>query len=223
MYSLANIMSDSRKTPPFGSKKPPLRASSEGASRSHDRSLSQGSRLREFVDEEITGQYEGEELELRRALRPPEDRIDRLEKKHDELKQEVREKHDELKKDVSEVRTDIRGLSTQVGDVRSDVASATGKLDGQDKVLVEMLSLVKKTADRDHVTFTAKVEVDKERELAEVAVDKERALAEVAVDKTGALDKFRARRARRKMALRALGLLASGGGIIELLHRLGVL
>jgi chromosome segregation ATPase len=215
-------MSDSRKTPPFGSKKP-LRASSEGVSRTHDRSLPQGSRLKEFVDEEITGQYEGEELELRRALRPPEDRIDRLEKKHDELKQEVREKHDELKKDVSEVRTDIRGLSTQVGDVRADVAGATGKLDGQDKVLVEMLSLVKKTADRDHVTFTAKVEVDKERELAEVAVDKERALAEVAVDKTGALDKFASRRARRKMVLRALGLLASGGGIIELLHRLGVL
>lgn len=217
MYPLANIMPESRKTPPFGSKKH-LRPGS-----AHDRTLSQGERLKEFADEEITGQYEGEELELRRALRPPDDRIGRLEKKHDELRQDVREKHDELKEDVSEVRSDVRGLSGQVSDVRSDVSGVTGKLEGQSQVLVEMLSIVKKTAERDHVTFTAKVEVDKERELAKVEIDKERELAEVVVDKTVQLEPYEARSVRRKMVLRGLGLLGSGAGIVELLHRIGVL
>lgn len=179
--------------------------------------------MREFPDEEITGQYEGEELELRRARRLPDDRIGRLEKKHDELKQDVREKHDELKQDVSDVRSDVKGLSVQVSDVRENVASANGKLEGQEQVLGEMLSIVKKTAERDHVTFTAKLEVDKERELAKVEIDKERELAEVVVDKTGALDKYDARSARRKMILKGVGLVSSGAGVIELLHRLGVL
>ena len=179
--------------------------------------------MREFADEEITGQYEGEELELRRALRPFDDRVNRLEKKHDELKQDVREKHEELKKDVSEVRSDVKSLSGQVSDVRAAVSGGNGKLEGQEKVLGELLTIVKKNAERDHVTFTAKLEVDKERELAKVDVDKERELAEVAVDKTDALDKYKARSARRKLILKGMGLLGSGAGIVELLHRLGVL
>lgn len=41
------------------------------------------------VFEEITGRFEGEELELARARRPTEERIARLEQKHDSLDEKV--------------------------------------------------------------------------------------------------------------------------------------
>jgi len=172
--------------------------------------------VKEFPSEEITGSYEGEELEARRSARAPDERFGRLENKHDELKHDVEKKHDELKKDVSEVRSDVKGLSGQVSDMRSAVSGAVGKLDGQEKLLTETLSIVKKTADhaadRNHVTFTAKVDVDRAQELAKVEVDKEQQL-----------DTLDAKKTRRALILKGVGLAASGGGLIELLHRLGVL
>jgi len=172
--------------------------------------------VKEFPSEEITGSYEGEELEARRRGRAPDERFGHLEKKHDELKHDVEKKHDELKKDVSEVRADVKVLSGHVGDMRADVSGAVGKIDGQEKVLVEMLSIVKKTADhaadRQHVTFTAQVDVDRAQELAKVEVNKEEQL-----------DTIDAKKTRRALILKGVGLAASGGGLIELLHRLGVL
>jgi hypothetical protein len=172
--------------------------------------------VKEFGGEEITGRYEGEELEERRAQRPPDERFGRLEKKHDELKQDVEKKHDDLKKDVSDVRSDVKVLSGQFGDMRSAVSGAVGKLDGQEKLLTETLTLVRKThdreADREHVTFTATVDVDRAKELAKVEVDKEEKL-----------DVFDAKKKKREMVMKGVGLIAGGGGLIELLHRLGVL
>jgi len=172
--------------------------------------------LKEFASEEITGRYEGEELEAHRRARPSDERFGHLEKKHDELKRDVEKKHDDLKKDVSDVRSDVKDLSGQVSDMRSDVSGAVGKIDGQESVLTEMLGIVKKTAelgaDRQHVTFTAMVDVDRAKELAKVEVDKEQQL-----------DTLDAKKARRAMILKGVGLVASGGGLIELLHRLGVL
>ncbi len=204
---------NSRKTPP----PPPLEGRRSARQQSQDerdaesyaalkkRELRAGLTVPEFTSEEITGRYEGEALAEQRDRRPTPDRIKRLEKKHDELKD-----------DLKDVRGDVKELSGHVSDLREDVAGAVGKLDGQDHVLSEMLSIVKKSAidraDRDHVTFTAKVEVDKERELAKVEVDKEQQL-----------DTFHARRARRRMIVKAVGIAASGAGFIELLHRFGVL
>ena len=172
--------------------------------------------VKEPAGEEVTGRYEGEELIERRAQRPPDERFGRLEEKHDELKKDVEKKHDELKKDVSDVRTDVKGLSGQVSDMRSAVSGAVGKLDGQEKLLTETLSIVKQThdrsADRDHVTFTATVDVDTAKELAKVEVDKEEKL-----------DTIDAKKKRRELILKGVGLAASGGGLVELLHRLGVL
>ena len=172
--------------------------------------------VKEFGGDEITGRYEGEELEERRAARAPDERFGRLENKHDELKKDVEKKHDELKKDVSEVRSDVKVLSGQVSDMRSDVSGAVGKIDGQEKVLTEMLSIVKKTAehgaDRQHVTFTAMVDVDRAKELAKVEVDKEEKL-----------DTIDAKKTKRELILKGVGLTVSGGGLVELLHRLGVL
>ena len=172
--------------------------------------------VKESAGEEVTGRYEGEELGARRAQRPPDERFGRLEEKHDELKKDVEKKHDELKKDVSEVRTDVKGLSGQVSDMRSAVSGAVGQLQGQEKLLTETLSIVKKThdreADREHVTFTATVDVDRAKEIAKVEVDKEEKL-----------DTIDGRKKKREMILKGLGLTGIGGGLIELLHRLGVL
>ena len=172
--------------------------------------------VKESGSEEITGRHEGEELGARRAQRPPDERFGRLEQKHDELKKDVEKKHDELKKDVSDVRSDVKVLSGQVSDMRSDVSGAVGKLDGQEKLLTETLSIVRKThdreADRDHVTFTATVDVDRAKELAKVEVNKEEKL-----------DTIDAKKKRREVIVKGVGLFTSGGAIIELLHRLGVL
>jgi hypothetical protein len=183
--------------------------------------------VKEFASEELTDRFEGEELKDRRALRPPDERFSRLEDKHDELKKDVEKKHDELKKDVSDVRSDVKALSGQVSDTRSAVSGAVGQLAGQEKLLTETLAIVKKThdreADREHVTFTATVDVDRAKELAKVEVDKVEGIAKVEVDKEEKLDTIDAKKKKRELIFKGVGLFTSGGGIVELLHRLGVL
>jgi hypothetical protein len=185
------------------------------------------STVKEFAAEEITGRLEGEELIERRSARPALERIGRLERKQDELKLDVEKKHDELKLDVSEVRSDVKTVSGQVSNLRADVAGAVGKLDGQEKLLssqerliTETLSIVKKSAEREHVTFTAKVEVDKEKELANVEVDKEKKLAAIEVTTKKKVDTIQAKGDRRKRNIKILAILASGGSIVELVHQL---
>lgn len=191
--------------------------------------------VKDVADEdEITGRYEGEELEERRAMRPPDERFSRLENKHDELKRDVERRHDELKRDVKDVREELKGdvkdvrkdvkeLSGHVGDLRKDVGGAVGKLEGQEKVLGEMLGLVKKSAEREHVTFTAKVDVEKANELAKVEVTKAEGLAKVEVNKEQGLDTVAAKKLRRDTVAKIVGGIVGGGGIVEALHRLGVL
>jgi hypothetical protein len=215
-------MSDSRKTPPpplLGSKRPTRGQSQD------DRDTESFAALREreaqahahayveFANEEITGKYEGEELAEKRRLRKDSDRVERLEKKHDELKS-----------DVKDVRSDVKQLSGQVGDLRADVAGAVGKIEGQEVVLTEMLSIVKKTAERDHVTFTAKVDVDKAHELADVEIDKATKLAHVEVNKEQQLEPIEARSVRRKAIAKLVGGIFVGAyALYEFLHRVGVL
>lgn len=179
--------------------------------------------VKEFAGDEITGQYEGEELEEARSRRPTPDRIKRLEKKQDELKAE----HTELKGDVKDMRREVKDLTGEVSYLRVDVAGATGKIDGQQGVLTEMLSLVKKTAEhaveRGHIEVTTMLDVDRETKLARVELDKETKRAAIEVIKEEKVDAVKEKADRRKRNLKILGLVASGGGIIELLHRLGVL
>ena len=156
-------MSDSsRRTPPFGTKKPRMQSQDERDAKGFAARKERDGAVKEVAGEEITGRYEGEELSERRAQRPPDERFGRLEEKHDELKKDVEKKHDELKKDVRDVRSDVKTLSGNVSDMRSAVSGAVGKLEGQEKLLIETLSIVKQThdreADREHVTFTATVE-----------------------------------------------------------------
>lgn len=175
---------------------------------------------KEFASDEITGHYEGEELASRRAARPPDARFERLEKKHDDLKADVDGRHKELKGDIKEIRGEVSHLSAQVH-------GAVGTLNGQERVLTEMLGLVRKTAereiDRQHVTFTAKVDVDRAKELANVDVDKGQKLAQVDVEKETQLETLDAKKKKRELLIKATGLLGSGAAIMEVLHRLGVL
>jgi len=110
---------------------------------------------------------------------------------------------------VGDTRTSI---AETVGDLRADVAGAVGKLDGQEKVLGEVLGIVKKSA-----------EVRVIQRHAEIEVSRIQALTEIEVSKEQQLDKIDANKSRRKLVLKAIGLAASGGGLIEILHRFGVL
>lgn len=194
--------------------------------------------VRELGGEEITGRYEGEELETRRATRPPDERFNRLENKHDELKRDVDKKHDdlkadvrrthdELKKDNRDIRADMKGLNNQMGNVRTEVRGAVTKIDGQERQLAgqeklqhEILAIVKESAKRDHVSFTARVDVDKAQELAKVEVTKAEGLAKVELTREEGLDKVQAKKDRRAAIA---GGLVGGGSLVELLHQLGVL
>jgi hypothetical protein len=85
----------------------------------------------EFVCEDVTGQYEGEELRAMREQRRPEDRISRLEAKHD-------------------------SLSRVVGATREDVAKMTGKLD----TFLEVVSSDRKLAHQtEHVRIGSRAKI----------------------------------------------------------------
>jgi len=228
-------MTDStRRTPPLGMKKPPRMQSqderdAEGYAARRERDVAAAVKERE---DEITGRHAGEELAALRALRPNDERIGRLELKHDELKADVHLKHQELKGEFKEVRDDVKKLS-------STVASATGKIEGQSSVLSETLGIVRKIAEQkvenEHISLTAKVEVDKAHELAKVEVakeqqlaaievnkevNKEQQLAAIEVSKEEKVDLVKAKHDRRKRNIEILALVASGMGVVELAHRL---
>ncbi len=122
-----------------------------------------GTRIPVEVPQEVTGQYEGEELAQIRARRPTDKRIARLE-----------EKHDELKSDVKETKTDVKALTTAVNQLAVAVADQGGQL----KVLPELVEAVNnsitRAAARDHVTFTAQVDVDKANALDRIDAKKSR-------------------------------------------------
>jgi hypothetical protein len=82
------------------------------ARRDRHRSAPRG--IPEFRSEEVTGQYEGEELAQARAKRPTDERIARLEQKHD-------------------------SLDGMVNDMRVELGNVSGKLD----VLPDLVDLIR--------------------------------------------------------------------------------
>jgi len=153
-----------------------------------ERASSQVDDLSEEFDDPITGNYEGEELQrVRREKRTTGERLDRLEVKHDRLVEAV--------------------TQTRV---------AVGRIEGQLEVLPELVSVIKQGAAREHVTFTAKVDVDKAREEAKIEVEKAKELsaveieeakkrAQVELDKAKERDVIRARSERRKRITKIVG------------------
>lgn len=131
-------------------------------------------------EQPITGVLEGDALAAARGDRPIQQRIAHVEIRLDDLKGAV----------------DARLNSLEVG-----VANMSGKLD----VLPELISVVRQSADRaaqrEHVTFTAKVDVDKAQQL----------------------DAIDSRKDKRKLWAVIVGAVFSGAGIGKLLHELGLL
>ena len=116
-----------------------------------------------FVEEEVTGRYEGEELADRRADRHPEDRFRHIEKNQDQT------------------RAEITKMSERIGKVEVAVADVGGQM----KVIPRLVDAMEKATEalqhRDHVTFTAQVDVEKAQELGEVEVHTAKELGAVEV------------------------------------------
>lgn len=108
------------------------------------------------VPDEITGRYEGDELEMYRNRRTTDERIVHLERKHDKLT----EAHQKLADSISRVANDV------------------SEMRGEMKVLPRLVDALEKAADRradaDHVTLTAKVDVERARALEPVEAAKAR-------------------------------------------------
>lgn len=129
-----------------------------------------------YVCDDETGKYEAgdithDELVEKRSERPHDARLTRLEEKHD-------------------------NLVSVVGELRQTVGEVSGKLD----ILPQLVTAVKDASDRvqqrEHVTFTAQVEVDKATKL----------------------DVIDAHKQRRQLALKVIGLLGAGGVVAEVAH-----
>lgn len=150
----------------------------------------------EDVPFETTDQFEDpEELAEMRARRPVPDRLGRLEEKHDEFRTKVEERLDK---------------------VENTVANFGGQMLVIPRLLDGLESATKAMQQREHVTFTSKVELDTAKKLADVDVGKAAQLDAVAAGS----DK---RKLKLKAAGAAIGLFGSGGVLFELLHHFKVL
>lgn len=104
--------------------------------------------LAPYVDEDVTGKFDTgtltrEQLKVLRGEREPIHRIERLEDKHDELV----------------------GV---VGELRQTVGEVSGKLDVLPDLIQAVRDSTERSAQREHVTFTAQVGVDTAKQIDKV-------------------------------------------------------
>lgn len=102
------------------------------------------------VPDEVTGNYQGDELRDIRARRPTPERVQRLEEKHDALLAKLDE-HGE-----------------RIGRVEVAVAGVGGKMEILPKLVESLQDATKAMQQREHVTLTAKVEVDKAEQIGQI-------------------------------------------------------
>lgn len=119
-----------------------------------------------FIHEEITGQYADEDLAHLRAQRPVDERIARLEVKADA----AANSHDDLRGDVKKLSTKVQNLADQVADVRAEVADVGGQLKILPNLITTMRDATNALQHREHVTFQARVDVDREQEKSKIHV-----------------------------------------------------
>lgn len=132
------------------------------------------------VERDITGNHSGDDLRELRSRRPTGLRLELLEEKHDHLAAAVTDMHLET--------------TAEFGDIKATLGEVAGAVKG-------LTTVVENSLKRDHVTFSARVEVDK----------------------AGALDVIDAKKSKRELYAKLVGSAASGGILFEILHRLGVL
>jgi hypothetical protein len=126
-----------------------------------ERELRERSPIPFELPEEITGNYEGEELERIRALRPPEDRFHVLETKHDKLDQKV-EKLD----------TKVEALDTKVDRVEVAVAGINGKMDLLPKMFESLQGELASRREDGHVILKQTLDVNTHEAKARIDTQK---------------------------------------------------
>jgi len=155
------------------------------------------------VEEELTGNYKGEELAGRRALRPTDQRVAHLE-------------------------TRVDGVISDIGDMRAEVASGMGKIVGSVGELAGevkgLAMVVANQGQREHATYKATLEIDTAEKKAEVEVDTATKKAEVEVGVAKEKDEIDAKKESRsrttKIIAGVIALLTSGTFLGWLLGRL---
>lgn len=146
-----------------------------------------------FEDEAFTDTHSIEDLPKLRATRPTGIRIAHVEKNQDEIRAEVKA-----------IRHDMRGVKADVTGVKVAVAD----MGGQFKVIPQLVETMQGAIDalhrREHVTFTAKVDVDKAKEEARVELD--------TAEK---IDDVKRRAARREWVTKGLAIVSGIAAIIS--------
>lgn len=132
----------------------------------------------EFIDEECTGKYEAEELFAARRARAKADPASRIAM---------------LEADQKQMGEDVNEIKLSIVRIEGDQKATNTSLSGIERSLERM-------AQREHVTFTARVDVEKAQ----------------------ALDVIDAKKTRRQLWLKAFGLVSLGGAIGKLLHWVGI-
>ena len=142
---------------------------------SHDirRRTPGGGVVADFAIEEVTGNYQGLELEDKRNVRHPTERMSRLEKKADKFEAKI-DTLDERMGRVEVAVADVGGQMKVLPDLVDAMKDATATAKEATKAIQQ----------QHHMTFTAKVEVDKAKELGKVEVETAQSVGEVEVKKS---------------------------------------
>lgn len=130
-------------------------------------------RIPHEVGEEITGQYQGEELAIARTRRPTDQRIARLEVKHDELV-----------KSISDLKDHV---GTSIADLRGQVGELTGQLKELPNSLDLIEKMVERMTKREDTAFHAQIDIGTAKAQDEIDSRRiwRRAFAKIAVGTLG--------------------------------------
>lgn len=156
----------------------------------------------ETILDVATGVVSGDELRERRERRPTPERIGHLEDRVDGVVDSFGELKAEVAKELADVKTSV---GKELGDVKVAMGSLVGEVKGLSRV-------VEDASKREHIKFTATVDVDKAKKISDVNVGEAEKLDVVA-----------ARKARRDFWLTIVGSVLAGGGLLKLLQSWGVL
>jgi hypothetical protein len=186
-------------------KRPPSQSDrdAQGFAARKERDRAADAAIPASVEEELTGNYKGEELERRRALRPTDQRVAHLE-------------------------TRVDGVISDIGEMRAEVASGMGKIVGSVGELAGevkgLAMVVANQGQREHATYKATLEIDTAEKKAEVEVDTATKKAEVEVYTAKEKDEIDAKKESRsrttKIIAGVIALLTSGTFLGWLLGKL---
>lgn len=146
-----------------------------------------------FESDDLTGQYEGEELEQARAKRPTDERLKRLEGKADKVN-DILAEHANL---LAEQATEIGNVKGELGNIKGSIGDIAGEM----KVWPQLVETITKT---NHETLTELRRQAHYKFTATVDVGKEGALSDIKVKETRELDAVDEKKAKRKWITKAV-------------------